>query len=74
MTELLKKVFDLASKLSPEEQDALASLIMAEIEDDRRWDAAFGASQPALEKLAQEALEEYRSGRTTPLEFDDDVS
>ena len=69
MTELLKKVFDLASELPPEEQDALATLIMAEIEDERRWDAAFRKSQPGLEALAREALAEHRDGKTTPLEF-----
>ncbi len=56
MTELLKKVFDLASGLPDDEQDALAALILAEIEDDQRWANAFRDSQAALATLASEAV------------------
>ncbi len=38
--------------------------------DEERWAKAFERSPGALEKLAQEALEEFRRGETTPLEFD----
>ena len=61
MTELLKKVFDLASELPAEEQDALAALILAEIEDDQRWSAAFRDSQTALATLASEAVAEQNA-------------
>ena len=64
MTEFLKKVFDLASELPPEEQDALAALILAEIEDERRWSEAFRASQSALETLAEEAKAEMNIARS----------
>lgn len=42
MTSLLKEAFDVASSLPADRQDAIAKLILAEIEDERRWDEAFG--------------------------------
>ncbi len=68
MTKLLKEVLAKISKLSPERQDELAAWLLAEMEDEARWDKSFAESQDALEKLADEALEEYRRGETRPLE------
>ncbi len=68
MTKLLKEVLAKLSKLSPERQDELAAWLLAEIEDEARWDKSFAESQDALEKLANEALEEHRRGETRPLE------
>ncbi len=68
MTKLLKEVLAKLSKLSPERQDELAAWLLAEMEDEARWAKSFAESQDALEKLADEALEEYRRGDTRPLE------
>ena len=68
MTKLLKEVLAKLSKLSPERQDELAAWLLAEMEDEARWDKSFAESQDALEKLADEALEEFRRGETRPLE------
>ncbi|MBI3979956.1 MAG: hypothetical protein HY331_17415 [Chloroflexi bacterium] len=59
-----------AATLPPEDQDALAALILAEIEDGRRWEELFadGRSSIVLERLAAEALAEDRAGLTEPLE------
>ena len=38
----------------------------AERPSEERWAQAFAASQDELAKLAQEALAEYRAGRTEP--------
>ncbi len=70
MTKLLKEVLAKLSKLSPEQQDELAAWLLAEMEDEARWDKSFAESQDALEKLANEALEEHKRGETTLLEFD----
>ncbi|MCH8238348.1 MAG: hypothetical protein IIC06_09275, partial [Proteobacteria bacterium] len=40
----------------------------SEMEDAAGWDKSFAESQDALEKLANEALEEHRRGETRPLE------
>jgi len=38
----------------------------AERQSEERWARAFAASQDELARLAQEALAEYRAGRTEP--------
>jgi hypothetical protein len=68
MTKLLKKAFDAASSLPPERQDAIARLVLAEIEDEKRWDIAFAGSQDKLAHMADEAIEEHKDGRTCPME------
>ncbi len=45
-----------------EEQDAVASTILEEIEDAARWRAAFAKSQAALARLAEEARAEIARG------------
>jgi hypothetical protein len=70
MTEALRKAFEAASRLPEPEQDELAAAILEELDADERWDAAFARSQDALERLADEALEEHRAGRTEPLDPD----
>jgi hypothetical protein len=68
MTKLLKEVLAKLSKLSPERQDEFAAWLLAEMEDEARWDKSFAESQDALAKLADEALEEHKRGETRPLE------
>ena len=67
MTELLKKAFEAASSLPPERQDALAKLVLAEIEDEKRWNRAFANSQDRLADMAAEAIAEHRAGKTRPM-------
>lgn len=70
MTQLLRKAFDQASQLPPDEQDALAAWILEEMASERRWDEAFQASADRLKQLAEEALQEGREGRTEELDPD----
>jgi len=70
MTKALKKAFEAASRLPDSDQDELAAAILEELEADERWEAAFARSQSALERLADEAVEEHRAGRTEPLDPD----
>ncbi len=67
MTKLLEKAFKEASKLSETEQNALAKWVLEELEADRQWDKAFAATEDVLDKLADEAIEEFKKGNTTPL-------
>jgi len=69
MTMLLEKAFSEAQKLDARDQDVLASIIMEEMLAERKWDNAFVRSQNQLEKLADEALEDLRNGKTKPLAF-----
>ena len=68
MTQRLKEAFEAISVLPDSEQDAVAAWLLDELESERQWDHAFANSQDALAKLAMEALEEYRAGRTQPLD------
>ena len=52
MTKLLKKAMDCVSSLPDDEQDAIAGIILDELEDEARWRASFGASQDTLVRLA----------------------
>jgi len=70
MTRLLEHAFRQASQLDANEQDAVARWLLDELESERRWDRSFAASQDRLERLAAEALEEERAGRTKPLDPD----
>ncbi len=67
MTKLLGKAFAKVAELPEAEQDKFAEWILAELESDRKWDAAFVRSQDLLARLADEALEEDRQGKTQPL-------
>ena len=71
MGRLLAQAIEEAQKLPDDEQEAIGAWLLAEIESERRWDELF--SRPpseALEKMAAEALEDFRAGRTTPLDPD----
>jgi HEPN domain-containing protein len=71
MGKLLKRAIEEAEKLPDSEQEAIGSWLLAEIESERRWDELF--SRPpseALKRMAEEALEDYRAGRTSPLDPD----
>ena len=68
MTELLEKAFAEASKLSQQEQDALAIWILDELASTMRWNKSLSSSSGALADLAREALNEHKHGRTLPLD------
>ncbi len=68
MTELLEQAIARLKTLPTNEQDALAALILEELEDENRWDASFAKSQDALARLAGEAMVEYQAGRTQDLD------
>jgi hypothetical protein len=70
MTELLERAFKKASELPAKEQDALASVLLHEIDAELQWDATLGGSQDALAGLADAALAEHRSGKTEDLDPD----
>jgi hypothetical protein len=70
MTALLEKAFEQATKLPDVEQNALAKWLLSEMESEREWARAFAESEDILEKLADEAIEAKRLGRTIPLDVD----
>lgn len=68
MTELLERAIARLQALPESEQDAIAAMILEEIEDDRRWDESFSRSPNTLAKLAASAMAEYRAGQTQELD------
>lgn len=68
MTEALKKAFERAARLPDAEQDSLAAAILAEIESEDAWEAAFAGSETELGNLADHALEEHLNGKTRRLD------
>ena len=70
MTELLDKAIAKVKTLSKEAQDAIATMILEELEDETKWDSSFANSQDILAKVATEALAEYHAGETEELNPD----
>ena len=67
MTKLLGKALQEVEKLPASEQDAMAAIVLEELASEQRWAESFVRSQDKLAKLAEEALAEYKAGRTKPL-------
>jgi len=68
MTELLERAIARLKTLPSSEQDAIATMILEELEDEHRWDESFTRSPDLLCKLAAEAMAEYRAGKTQELD------
>ena len=67
MTDLLKKAFDVASRLPEDEQDAVAEWLLAELASEEGWEERFAGTQDALSVLAREASEEHEREETEEL-------
>ena len=64
MTDLLRRAFDVASRLPEDEQNAVAQWLLAELASEERWGERFAETQGALGMLAREALDEHERGET----------
>ena len=70
LTRSFERAIEKAATLPPEDQDALAALMLAEIDDARTWEERFAddRSPSVLKRLAAAALAEDEAGLTEPLE------
>jgi hypothetical protein len=68
MTTLLQQAFDEAAKRSTQEQDLLASRLLAELAAEDDFDRKIGATGDKLAGLARQALDEHRAGQTEELD------
>ena len=73
MTALMERAINRVQALPPEEQDALAALILEEVESEKRWDELFASSQSQLAHLAEQAIAEKQAGKTKPLDPERDL-
>jgi hypothetical protein len=68
MTERLEQAIAQLKTLPTDKQDAIATLILEELEEEQRWDDSFARSPDLLAKLAAEAIVEYQAGKTQELD------
>lgn len=68
MSTLLEKALEKVGALPRDEQDAIASQILASIADEEAWKKRFEEKRDVIRRLAQEALEEDQRGETLPLD------
>lgn len=68
MTERLEQAIARLKALPTDKQDAIATLILDELEEEQRWDESFARSPDLLAQLAAEAMSEYRAGKTQELD------
>ena len=71
MTQLLEKALTEVYKLPPEKQDAIAALILEELEDERLWDKAFAESQDKLALLARKVRADIKADHIKKMGIDE---
>lgn len=68
MTQALSAAVATAAQLPEEEQDALAAILLEEMESEERWNALFADSPNLLERMANEAIQDFQAGRVQPID------
>jgi hypothetical protein len=68
MTELLERAIAQLKIRPVEQQNAIATMILEELEEEAKWEQSFAHSPDLLAKLASEAMAEYRAGKTQELD------
>ncbi len=68
MTTLLEKALEKVGALPRDEQDAIASQILASLADEEAWKKRFVEKRDIIRRLAREALGEDARGETLPLD------
>ena len=68
MTRLMEKAVEALRSLPEEQQDAIARFVLSEIESDYQWAATSRQHADKLRKLADEARDDFRAGRTSELD------
>jgi len=67
MSSLLDKALEKLVALPPDEQDAIASEILASLADEEAWKRRFVDKRDVIRRMAREALQEDERGDTLPL-------
>ena len=70
MTKLLSDAFQKASQLPENLQDELARILLDELAWEGRWNQTLDESTDKLDRMAEDALNDYRAGRTKEMGFD----
>jgi hypothetical protein len=68
MTKLLQQAIAQIQQLSPEQQDAIASRFLDELQDEQKWESQFTATTDGQwDQMAAMVRQEIATGETTPL-------
>ncbi len=70
MTKLLEQAVAKARELPEAEQDAIAQLVIDQIESEQRWDELIAKSPEKLKELADRAWAEHEAGGSQELDPD----
>ncbi len=69
MTELLQQAISQIEKLSAAQQDAIATQLLAELQDDQKWETRFAATtDEQWDRMAAVIRQEIASGETVTLD------
>lgn len=69
MTKLLQQAVAKIQQLTPEQQDAIATRLLAELQDEQNWDSRFAnTTDDQWEKMAKMARQEILNKDLTPLD------
>ena len=68
MSTLLEMALEKVVALPLDEQDAIASQILASLADEDAWKSRFAGKRDVIRRMGQEALEEDERGETLPLD------
>jgi hypothetical protein len=68
MTELLQQAIAQMQQLPPDQQDAIAARLLAELQDEQKWEARFAATtDDQWDQMAAMVRQEITNGETVPL-------
>jgi hypothetical protein len=67
MSTLLQTALEKVAALPQDDQDAIASQILASLADEEAWKKRFAEKRYVIRRLAREALLEDEKGETLPL-------
>lgn len=70
MTKLLEEAMAKVRQLSEEDQNAIAQIVLNELESERKWDERFAQSAAKLGLLADRAWTEHEAGKSQELDPD----
>ncbi len=68
MTELLRQAIAQIQQLPPDQQDAIAARLLAELQDEQKWETRFAATtDDQWDQMAAMVRQEIEAGETVPL-------
>ena len=73
MSQLMEQAIQKARQLPESEQEALALIMLQEIESERHWEEQFARPESVdlLARMADRALADAKAGRARPLDLDE---